>query len=125
MQLVQSVGSLPNVTVPPSGSAQPAAPQPQMLYAAQLQPAVPEANTAALTRTQQLALADAAIADVHAIAAHGERLIEALADAAHSTPQQLQQQVTHSDMRCDRFPLARGGSNYTLPCSHGFGADAV
>ena len=47
-----------------------------------------------MTRTQQLALADAAITDVRTIAAHGERLVEALADAASSSPQQLQQQVT-------------------------------
>lgn len=94
MQLAQPAGLLPAAPVPPGDPAQPAAAQPQMLSAAQPRPAASSANTSALTRTQQLALADAAIADVRVIAAHGERLVEALADAADSTPQQLQQQVT-------------------------------
>ena len=105
MQLAQPAASVPSAPIPPGDAAQPAAAQPRMRSAAQPQPTTPGASTAALTRTQQLTLADAAIADVRAIAAHGEHLVEALADVANSTPQRLQQQVTHSRLLHNRAQL--------------------
>lgn len=84
----------------PAGAAAP----PQPVAAAQVQPALTSAVLTALSKAERLALADAAIADVRAVAANGERLVEALAEAAVVEPSQLQQQVINRLWSCAIAP---------------------
>lgn len=77
----------------PMQSAPPAALAPSAVPAQAQLPAAAAAQAAPMSTAGALALADSAAGDVRAIAAAGERLVEVLADAAASTPSQLEHQV--------------------------------